>query len=403
MTAAVLLLALWVQASSFEEQGLKALEAGDYLTAIKAFRQLVEDRPDDYSSRFHLALAYSLSGRTSEAVEQYRKVLELKPDLYEAQLNLGILLVADNRPAEALPLLERARAQRPGEFKPHYYLGEAYRKLEQWQQASFHYEMALKVDPQSAAAEIGLGRILARQGQLEEAARHYHRAVELSAEYRLMLLELAEEFEKAGRAQDAARLYEQFPEDPGAQERLGALLLEAGEVERAIAVLQKVVAQAPTPASRYLLAMAYVRAGQRESALPFLEGILAEQPEQFDVRMTYGRVLRDLKRYENATQQFLHCVQMKPDSQEAWQELAGMFILLDRYPEALAALDRVEQLGHAPVGIHFLRAIIFDKTRQYEAALASYQRFLELSQGQHPDQEFQARQRIRVIKRELGR
>ena len=36
-------------------------------------------------------------------------------------------------------------------------------------------------------------------------------------------------------------------------------------------------------------------------------------------------------------------------------------------------------------------------------ALASYQRFLELSQGKNPDQEFQARQRVRTLEKEIKR
>jgi hypothetical protein len=34
-------------------------------------------------------------------------------------------------------------------------------------------------------------------------------------------------------------------------------------------------------------------------------------------------------------------------------------------------------------------------------ALEAYQRFLSMSQGKNPDQEFQARQRARILQREL--
>jgi hypothetical protein len=44
-----------------------------------------------------------------------------------------------------------------------------------------------------------------------------------------------------------------------------------------------------------------------------------------------------------------------------------------------------------------------DKIHQQKPALESYQRFLAMSNGQNPDQEFQARQRIRILERELRR
>jgi hypothetical protein len=39
----------------------------------------------------------------------------------------------------------------------------------------------------------------------------------------------------------------------------------------------------------------------------------------------------------------------------------------------------------------------------YEPALQSYERFLASSEGKYPDEEFKARQRVRVIKKELSK
>jgi hypothetical protein len=47
--------------------------------------------------------------------------------------------------------------------------------------------------------------------------------------------------------------------------------------------------------------------------------------------------------------------------------------------------------------------MVLDKLHQVKPALASYQRFLELSQGKHPDQEFVARQRSRILEKEASR
>jgi len=63
-----------------------------------------------------------------------------------------------------------------------------------------------------------------------------------------------------------------------------------------------------------------------------------------------------------------------------------MLILLENYPQALAALDRVEALGHAPPGIHYFRAIILDKAHMYKPALASYEKYLALADGSQTSQ-----------------
>jgi hypothetical protein len=60
-------------------------------------------------------------------------------------------------------------------------------------------------------------------------------------------------------------------------------------------------------------------------------------------------------------------------------------------------------LGENTAGNWFFRAIILDKAAQLKPALEAYQRFLSMSQGKNPDQEFQARQRVRIIQLELER
>ena len=49
----------------------------------------------------------------------------------------------------------------------------------------------------------------------------------------------------------------------------------------------------------------------------------------------------------------------------------------------------------------YLRAIMLDKTQQYQPALQYYEKFLAAAGGKFPDEEFKARQRVRIIKREL--
>jgi hypothetical protein len=71
------------------------------------------------------------------------------------------------------------------------------------------------------------------------------------------------------------------------------------------------------------------------------------------------------------------------------------------YPESLAAVDRARELGENTPGNWFLRAIILDKLKQFKPALDAYQQFLTMSTGKNPDQEFQARQRVRILQREL--
>lgn len=391
------------QAADFSAEGLKALEAQKYDAAAQLFQKAFEADPKDYGAVFHLALAHSMLGRDAEAISEYRKVLELKPGLYEAELNLGILLLRQKQARDAVPQFEAAVEKKPAESRPRLYLGQALVEAGEPARAEQAYRQVAELDPKSAPAQLGLAEALARQNRLKDAEAHFRRAAELDASFKDGLFALASLYEKNGQRAEAIAVYQEFPENVAARERLGQLLVEEGRPAEAIPHLEWVVQRSPTAANHLALALAYKKNKQPEKALPVLEQAVAAEPSNIDLRLMYGRSLRDEKKYSEAAREFLQVVQARPDSVEGWNELAAMLISLEQYPQALAALDRVKALGGETAGHLYLRAIILDKVKDYKAALASYERFLAASQGKNPDEEFKARQRMRVIQKELSR
>jgi tetratricopeptide (TPR) repeat protein len=382
--------------------GMKALEANRFDAAVTSFRQAVEKEPRDYAAHFHLALAYSLLKNDTDAAIEYRKTLELKPGLFEAQLNLGIVLVRNKQFADAVEPLRGAVAQKEREFRPQYYLGEALLGSGQPAEAAKVLETAAGLDPKSAAAQLAWARALVGDKRLADAAPHFQKAAELDPKYRDVLLELAAEYEKAGQPNDAVAIYRQFPENAAAQERMGALLIESKRFADAIPGLEKAVAASPTSANRLALATAYGLNKQFDKELELLGQVVAAEPQNFELHMRYGRALRDQRKLAPAEQQFAIAAKLKPDSVEALNELVGVAIVLEDYPTGLGALDRVRALGKEKPGDLFYRAITLDKLKQRKPALEAYEQFLAASNGRFPDQEFQARQRIHILKLSMG-
>lgn len=355
----------------------------------------------EVEKRFDLAVQLSIDGKDAEAIPEYRRVLELMPDLYEAHINLGQVLLRSKNAAEALPHLRRAHEQKPGEFRPAYYTAEAMFDLAQFAEAIPVYGEAAAIDPKSATAELGWGRSLARLDKRAEAAAHYRKAVALDAELKSFLLELAQAHEDKGEMEAAVAIYREFPENPAAVEHVGLMALRAGQDKEAIAALESVVKSSPTPTNRLALAQAYVRQKDFVRAEPILAKLSAESGT-FDNKMLYARVLRDQRKIKEAAQQFYEATKLRPTAADAWSEFAGMLILDEQFPQALLALDKVRELGAEKDGHIFFRATTLDRLNLKKEALEYYQRFLEVSKT-NPDQEFQARQRARILQLELKR
>lgn len=400
--AATLLALLLYQAKpDYQADGIKALEQKQYEIAAASFTKAVEADPKDYSAYFHLGLSQSLMSRDAEAVTSYKKALELKPGLYEAELNLGMSLVNLSRHTEAVPYLRAAAEAKPKQFRPVYYFGDALLGAGQGAEAEKQFQAALAIDPKSPLAEAALGRALVRQNRMDEAEPHFRKAAELDPSFKDALLELASVYEAAKQNEKAIEIYKQFPDNPAAKERLGELLLESGETSAAIPQLEAAVKSSPTTANQYALAMAYVAAKDYAKAEPLFQQAAASEPNNAGLHMALARVLRGQKKYRPAAEEFYRAAQLKPADAEAWSDLAGMLILIENYPQALAALDKVRALGAEKPAHYFFRALVYDKNQLAPQALESYEKFLSVSEGKFPDEEFKARQRVRILAKEI--
>lgn len=364
-----LLLLLPQQGPDPMAQASAHLDAGRFAEAIAILKPLAAKEPKDLVTQFNLALAYTLSGDDASAIEGFRTVLSLKEDLFEGRLNLGQLLVKTAKFEEALPLLRAAVDQKPADAKAIYLLARAHAGKQDWAAAVPVFEKAIELDPRNSDAQ----------------------------------LELASIHEKLKQNDRAAAIYARFPDDPAAQQRRGLLLLESGDFGGAIESLEAARKKDPSTAVLYALATAYLRARKPEQSLQVAEKIVAAEPGNFDMRMFLGRLFRDAKRYTEAGPQFMAAVRLKPEAGDAWSELTAILILLKQYESGLAALEKSKSINGETPAYHFFRATMLDAMNQPKPALESYQRFLAVSAGKFPDEEWKARQRAKLLEKVVNR
>jgi tetratricopeptide (TPR) repeat protein len=397
-----ILLAFWLQAAGDPSAaGTKALEEQKYEDAARLFNEAVTKTPDDTYSRFHLALALSLLNRDAESAAEYKKVLAAQPELYEAQLNLGVVMLRLKQPADAAPLLDAARRKKPGEFRPNYYYGEALLASSNFEGAEAALRAAVTIDAKRPEAQLAMGRAVAKQGRVKESAVWFTGAANADASYKDALLELAALQEAAGNRAEAVEIYRQFPDNAGARERMGVLMLAGGDAAGAVTELEKAVQASPTAANRFALATAYLKAKQNDKALPLIAAAVEQEPRNVELRLTLGRLRREAKAYDPAAREFFAATQIDPSSKAAWSEFASTLFLLGNFQGTLTAFDKLKALGEETAAQWYLRALCYDRMQLYKEALPAYEKFLAMSEGKSPEEEFKARQRIRVVKKIL--
>jgi tetratricopeptide (TPR) repeat protein len=387
---------------SAENEGFQALDQKNYPAAIRIFTKIAADDPKNFSAWFNLALAESALGKDADSIEHYLRALEVKPDLYEARLNLGMVYFRDGKPAEAAVQLAEACRLKDDQFRPRLYLAESQFAAGQYKEAVASFEAAAKLDAKSARSELGWGQSLLRMNSLDEAAAHYRRAAELDPALESRRMELASAYAGAHRPLDAIAILKELPIEADTNLKLAELYMAAGKPDKAAVEYEAAYATSPTRANALSLATAYIQSQQSNKALPMLEKALEQDPNDYDVLMAAGRISMQAREYPKAAARFSAAAKIKPDLDTPWSELAAAATLAEEYPQALDALDQIHRLNAEKAGHFYFRAIILDKLKQRKPALENYRRFLELSKGEHPDEEFKARQRARILEHELA-
>jgi Flp pilus assembly protein TadD len=384
----------------------QALDRKDYAAAVDRLKLAVQAAPDMVPAWFDLGYAYTGLRQNDEARASYEKALELNPELFEASLNLGILLLDMKDASAALPPLEKASALKATDPRAHLYLGRALAASEQPTEAQVEFRQALQLDPKLAPAASGLGQAALDQNQYAEAASAFQQALALDPGLAEAELGLAYASEGLAQQPEAEKHFAQYlrlqPDDAEARFRLASLYLQKNKLDPAIAELERLEqAHAAVPGLEAALGDAYALKGDFANSEQHYRQAVALTPNQSDLHRAFGETLLKEGKPAGAESEFRRSLQIDPRNADAVKGLASSLYLLKRYSEAAPLIERQVQSPAAAPGLFFILATCYDHLQDRERALHTYEHFLSLSNGSSPDQEWQARQREKLLLREV--
>lgn len=389
-----------------------ALQKEDYEAAAPLLEAYLIHRPTDFSARFNLALAYSMTSRGPQAIEQYKRVLAEQPDLVPAHLNLGMMLRYEEKYDEALQHLQFVVNKQPNHWTALTELGRTLAKLHRVPEARAAFEKALKIEPGNLSPRMDLIELLADADPpaAEAELRSLLRQMPDEHDARIRLAGLIEAHSAPATAarDEALQLYEQAAKALPARVDLRLHLADLYLIERrpAEAIAQLEAARAAgklPPEANALLLEAYLDSNQKGRAAELLPEMIAAEPKNVKLYLALGSLRNEVKNYPEAVSLFLKAVELDSKSVDGWTNLASSLYLMKEYARALTALEKVAALNADTPGTYFVRALCFDQLGGQQQAYDNYQKFLSLSGGKNPDQQFQAKERSRILEKELKR
>jgi tetratricopeptide (TPR) repeat protein len=353
---------------------------------------------------FDLGFAQSHLGKNSDSITAYKKAAELDPKWFEAQKNLGLALAKSGDMASAASAFRIAITLKPNVGGQNA-LADAWLSLAQAteesqpQESLAAYQKAAALDPANTDAPLGIARMTERTGDLASAEQQYLKlAAAGNAESVEHLIGL---YLKQKRYSDAEAWLQKYmasnPQNAVVQLQLGKLLAAEGKFKEAIAQLEPLYQASPDPKNARELAGLYLEVKQYAAAAALLQPLVNQNPQDAQLHLDYGSALLHQLKYSEAQAELLKAVQLRPNFADAYLDLGYAAQENKNYELTIRVLDARVKLKPETPATYFLRATAYDSLRMYKPAAANYKLFLAAAEGKFPDQEFQARHRLKAI------
>ena len=407
--------------SKYVEAAQKLLNQGKVAQAIAEYQNILKYEPRDQVTLMTIGELYIRQGETFQAIDYferlaqifvgdgfltkaiavYKRIAKLAPeeirpleklaDLYVQQgvmsearplfLQLAEIHLKNNRQSEAIGLLKKLLQAEPDNLRIQIRLADLYQAMGQPRDAIEAYvsasqralargdqteseklaEKALKLEPNNAAALIVRARSYSLQGDLTKAAHLLQQVPDLEkgGEQTELLLDFHLKNSSWDQAVTlAVQVFEADPKNYGPMQKVVEALLEAGQTQKAMGILQQsripmIDAGEHEVVGKMLNALADRMPGRVEPLewLVELYGRTSDSFHMADALAKLGDALVEDEQYDRAKKIFEQLVERQPDSDSAKRKLNSVLRNLGMPPAA-------EVSEEAPIPEDHLRADI---------------------------------------------
>ena len=298
------------------QEGLKALNAGDFTRAVQIFQPLASAQPsaDNFN---YLAVAEAGGGDTAGAIRDFRNSIRLGNTSASVQYNLGLALMQSQQPADSIAAFQKAIA----------------------------------IDPRYYAAQYALATALMDSGRPLLAIPYLEKArATMPGDSRIWTAMVAAEFQggEPGRAaRTAMDAVQAIPDDPKLAVTLATLCIHNEEVQTARNLLEDAIELLPENVQvQLLLAKASLLAGEPIETLSVLRNMKPLPPgEDESERLALIGESRALTgNLPVAITDITLATRSSPENPRYLAALAWVDQLVGRYRESMDVLNRAKVL-----------------------------------------------------------
>ena len=385
-----------------------AIVKSDWKSAASQLDTWLAAHPADPRALFDAGYVADNLDHVDEATAFYRRAIVANPNSFESHLSLGLLLARQHDLEDARPEFVDASQLDPGDAGPAA-KAQAWRALARIDskddptQASSELLEALKITPETDSDTLLTAHIAENANEPDAAEAAYRRLLaknpgSTAATSDLVHLLIARQ--KYPEAETLLRdALAKSPDDPALTAQLATVLVGEDKAD-ALPLIQKLHDQHPNDDSiTRMLARILADAGDSSGSDHLYLALLKTSPNDPVLLVAHGQNMIRQLQYGPAFAVFDKATQLDPDNGDAWSGLAFAASRTNQPAITIHALTmRSKSLPELP-STYFLWATAYDNLHQKQQAAEYYHHFLDASAGKFPDQEWQARQRLKLLEK----
>ncbi len=383
-----------------------AIANTDWKTAEATLDSWLAAHPTDARALFDAGYVADVQNRSDDAASLYRRAIQSDAKDFDAHLLLGVLLAREGKLAEAHAQLASATQLDPGEGGPEL-KARAWRALARIDSstdptaASNDLLEALKLSPETPDDTLLAADLAAKSGDITAAEAEYRRVLSKNPDSAPANAGLAHLLIKSKRYPEAETLLraalQHHPDDPALTAQLAAVLA-AQDKSEALPLLQQLHSAHPNQAAvTLMLAEVMADAGDFAGSDELYVELLSATPQDPDLLVGHGQNLVRQMKYTQAFDVFDKATQLSPKDADAWSGLAFAASRSDHPAVTVHALTMRARLLPDNASTFFLWALAYDSLHQKAEAAAYYHHFLDSADGKFPNEEWQARERLKIL------
>ncbi|HEX4576598.1 MAG TPA: tetratricopeptide repeat protein, partial [Edaphobacter sp.] len=369
--------------------------------------------PDRASSYYHYGLARLYedmavnAGRSdyaTQAVEQYKLALDADPNSRLLQDGLADLYFKIGRIREAVTAAQDQVGKHPDDVEAHTLLGKVYlRSLgdmqspqsgQMLQLAIGEYEKLAQLKPDDVETHLLLGQLYGLNHDSAKAEAQFKLAQGIDANSEEVALNMARLYSEQGDAKRAAEVLNAIPVDdrsPRIEFALGASYEQLKKNKDAVAAYHRALDMDPDNLdTERALANALLNDGQLDEALKVLNIIVAAEPQDAQSQIRISEIQRRQGNYDQALKTLEKAKPLAPDLLELSYNEALIYDSLGRYDDAIGVLTKLVADSAKPDGkysdgektnrSYFLDrlAIIYREQNKTAEAIGTYKQLMTL-------------------------